>query len=427
MKNRLKDIDQQVIVITGASSGIGLATAKMAAKQGAKVVLAARSEEGLQRSLEQIREAGGQASYVVADVSKEADVRKIAETAIRDFGRFDTWINNAGVSIYGTFDQISIEDGHQLFEINFWGCVLGSKVAAEHLRDRGGAIINVGSVESERAFPLQSMYSASKHAVKAFTDSMRMEIEEKGWPISVSLVKPSGIDTPLFENAKNYMEREPKPADPTYTPDQAATVILHCATHPMREIYVGGAGKLMGAMGRTAPRMTDLIMERNFFENQKTDQPSPKHPSHNLNRPGGRGRERGHHKGWVKGYSMYNQMQMHPVLTNLGMLAAGLAVAGIATALLGGNSLSNMLSGKSSRPSRRPRMYRGEPGGETLSDFASSVQTSNPGPEVVRPQGGDAAWGMESEHGAMSQDGSTPPASEAPESGEGSQPPPQRL
>ena len=192
----LKPLDEQVIVITGASSGIGLTTARMAAGKGARVVLAARSEDALQKLTDQITERGGEAVYVVADVSNQEDVREIARVAEDTYGGFDTWVNVAAAFIYGKLEDTPIEDMREQFDTNVWGLLYGSLEAAEHLKEKGGAIINIGSVASDQAMIAQGSYSASKHAAKGFTDTLRMELEEEGAPVSVTLVKPSAIDTP---------------------------------------------------------------------------------------------------------------------------------------------------------------------------------------------------------------------------------------
>ena len=184
---KLKRIEDQVVVITGASSGIGLATAKMAAQLGARVVLAARDPEGLASARVEIEGSGGRAITVMADVASLDDVGMIAERATEAFGGFDTWVNNAGVSIYGPIEEVPVEDARRLFDVNYWGMVHGSLTAVAHLKDHGGALINVGSVTSDRAIPLQGHYSASKHAVKAFTDALRMELEKEGAPVSLTL------------------------------------------------------------------------------------------------------------------------------------------------------------------------------------------------------------------------------------------------
>ena len=212
MKPRLKSVKDQVIVITGATSGIGLVTARMAAKRGARVVLAARSQDALQQLTAEIEQDGGKAIHVVADVGKPEDVHEIVQSAEHTFGGFDTWVNDAGVSIYGKLEDVPMEDMRHLFETNFWGLVYGSLEAARHLKGRvgGGALINIGSTLSDRAIPLQGMYCASKHAVKGFTDALRMELEEAGAPVLVTLIKPGAIDTPYTRHAKNYMEDRPR-------------------------------------------------------------------------------------------------------------------------------------------------------------------------------------------------------------------------
>src|SRR4051794_34151381 len=178
MTTSLKPLNEQVIVITGASSGIGLATALEAAGRGAKLVLAARSARTLQEIASEIALGGGEAAAVVADVANSDDLRQVAQVAIDRFGRIDTWINNAGVGIYGRLDEISEKDCRRLFDVNFWGLVNGSLIALPFLRAAGGALINVGSEVSDAVVPLQGIYSASKHAIKGFTDALRVEIEQ---------------------------------------------------------------------------------------------------------------------------------------------------------------------------------------------------------------------------------------------------------
>ncbi|PYS90529.1 MAG: short-chain dehydrogenase, partial [Acidobacteria bacterium] len=273
MDVQLKKLNEQVMVITGASSGIGLVTARMAAKRGARLVLAARSEEALRQLTDEIKSAGGEAIHVVADVGREADVRRISTAAVERFGGFDTWVNNAGVSVYGKLMDVPLTDLRQLFETNFWGVVYGSRVACEYLRMRGGALINIGSTLSDRAIALQGMYSASKHAVKGFTDALRMELEMDNAPVCVTLIKPSAINTPYTEHAKNYLGVEPQNPAPLYAPDVVAETILYCAEHPERDVFVGAGGKLLSALGHYAPRLTDMLMENMTTQQQKSDMP----------------------------------------------------------------------------------------------------------------------------------------------------------
>lgn len=321
MKYKLKPLDQQVIVITGASSGIGLTTARMAAEHGARVVLAARSEESLREITSQL---GPNTTYVACDVANEAELNRVAEHARTHFGSIDTWVNNAGISIYGKLLEIPIQDQRQLFETNYWGTVLGSRVACKYLRREGGALINVGSTVSDRAIPVQGAYSASKHAVKGFTDALRMELEEEQAPISVTLIKPGSISTPFVDHAKNYMTMKPNLPPPVYAPENVAEAILHAAQHPVRDLFVGSGGKGLSAMGHYAPKVTDKFMEAMLFDQQQRDEPENMR-SDGLYSATNDPRERGPYSGYVNETSFYTKAAIHPVMTGAVLLAVGLA------------------------------------------------------------------------------------------------------
>jgi NAD(P)-dependent dehydrogenase (short-subunit alcohol dehydrogenase family) len=334
MKPYLKKLSEQVIVITGPTSGIGLVTARMAAKRGARVVLAARTQGALRELTEEIRAGGGEAEYIVADVGDPQQVKDIADLAIRRFGGFDTWVNNAGVSIYGKLEEVSDEDHRKLFDTNYWGVVYGSLAAARHLKGRGGALINVGSVLSDRAVPIQGTYCASKHAVKGFTDAFRMELEHDGAPISVTLIKPSSIDTPYRHHAKNYMREEPKNPPPVYAPEPVAEAILYAAEHPIRDIYVGGGGRALTVGAFVAPALTDKVMQTAMFDAQKQDIPSSS-PHTGLDHPSGSLLERGGYTGHVSEISIYTKSSLHP------FIAAGLFAAGFGLAYVAARALRN--------------------------------------------------------------------------------------
>jgi len=321
MPAKLKPLADQVIVITGASSGIGLTTARKAAKAGAAVVLVARNEQALQAVAEEINALGGRAHAVAADVGDAEAVEAAARAAIARFGGFDTWVNVAGVGLYGDLAKVSLADHEQLFRTNYFGVVHGSLEAVRHLKDKrdGGAVINVGSVLSDVAVPLLGAYSASKHAVKGFTDALRTELIRDGAPVSVTLVKPSSISSPFTDHARNYMDAAPKVPPPIYAPEVVADSILYAATHPVRQTTVGAGGRQMALLGAAAPKLADrvyaAVMPR--LAKRKGDKPT----RDNLHEAGVDGRARTDAYGGRK-FSVYSSAQRHPGLTfGLGALA----------------------------------------------------------------------------------------------------------
>jgi NAD(P)-dependent dehydrogenase (short-subunit alcohol dehydrogenase family) len=324
---KLKKLREQVVVITGASSGIGLATARRAARKGARLVLAARNDGELRSLCDDIRAAGGSAHAVPADVGREEDVRRIAGEAVGHFGGFDTWVNNAGVGMYGRIMEISTADARRLFETNFWGLVYGSRVAVDHLRHNGGALINVGSVVSDVAVPLQGFYSASKHAVKGFTDALRMELEEEGAPVSITLIKPAAIDTPYTRHAKNYLEDQPQHVPPVYDPELVADAILHAAEHPVRDQFVGGGSKFMSMMGRYTPRVADKYMEKVLIPGTHSGRPSDGEDTLHSHSFGGE--EHGDYPGMSRRMSAYTSASLHPVIAGALGLGATLALSSL--------------------------------------------------------------------------------------------------
>ncbi|AKJ29489.1 SDR family oxidoreductase [Caldimonas brevitalea] len=286
-------LSQQVIVITGASSGIGLATAQAAAREGARLVLVARSGDTLQAIANELS-AGGrcEALPVVADVGHRAEVQRVADAAVLRFGRIDTWVNDAGVSIYGRLEDVPEADCRRLFDTNFWGVVNGSLVALPHLRQSGGALINVGSEVSDAVVPLQGMYSASKHAVKGFTDALRVEVEEiEKAPVSITLIQPTAVDTPFPQNARNYMDREPKLPTPQIDPEDVAKAILKAAVDGGRDVKVGSMARLNVLAAKVAPALGDKMSARQA-ERQQYDEP-PRDPEGTLYRAGHRGQVHG--------------------------------------------------------------------------------------------------------------------------------------
>jgi short-subunit dehydrogenase len=284
MSPKLKSIDEQVVVITGASSGIGLATAQLAAQQGAKVVLTARSSATLDDIVSYINTHGGAALSVAADVADRRQLQNVAEKAISQFGRIDTWVNNAGLAIYGRLEEVSEEDNRRLFDTNFWGIVNGSLVALPYLKANGGALINLGSEVSEAVVPLLGMYSATKHAVKGFTDSLRIEVEELDKaPISITLIQPTATNTPFPHHAKNYMEQEPALPSPTIDPRKVAEAILSASQKPQRAVKVGAMSKMNTFIAKAAPGLGEWLASKQAgsFKGQEP----PRNPDGVLFRP----------------------------------------------------------------------------------------------------------------------------------------------
>lgn len=330
MQVKLKSIQDQVVVITGASSGIGLTTARMAAHKGAKVVAVARNEDALQDLVNEIRTSGGEATYAVCDVGQREAVQHAAEVAVREFGRIDTWVNNAGISIFGRTWDVPLADWRRMFDTVYWGVVYGSLTALQHYRSRGGtgAIVNVGSFFGDRSTPVQSTYASAKFAVHGFTDALRMEIEHDHLPVSVSLIHPGRIDTPYNEHAGNYMPMQPVHRGMVYVPETVADAILWCAQHPKRDMYVGSQAKFAMLLGSLAPRFTDKLMERLMYtSHQSRERTSSGSHSRALFEAGYGGQERGTHEPHLmRNQSFYVQATKHPVLTMAGVTAAGLLI-----------------------------------------------------------------------------------------------------
>lgn len=284
----LKPIDQQVIVITGASSGIGLATARRAVEQVARVVLTSRSADALEKIVQQF--SSDRAIHVEGDVCDRGDLDRVADAAMQTFGRIDTWVNNAGIAIYGRLEQVMDIDSRKLFETNFWGVVYGSLVALPHLKRQGGALINIGSEVSEAIVPLLGMYNASKHAVKGFTDTLRVELDMEKAPVSVTLIQPTAVDTPFPEHARNYMEQEPDVPAPRLDPRDVADAILKAAHKPIRAIRVGSMSRINTTIARLAPALGEKMAAKQASRLHR-DEPA-RNPEGSLFHPRDDGRTR---------------------------------------------------------------------------------------------------------------------------------------
>lgn len=331
----LKPINDQVVAVVGASSGIGRDTAKQFAQQGAKVVVSARNQEGLNSLVEEIRSAGGSAVAIAADVADFHQVKAIADKAVDSFGRLDTWVHAAATSVFGTFDQISPEEFRRVIEVNLMGQVYGAQAALPHLKREGrGALIHITSMEARRSLPYQSPYCASKHGTEGFLDAMRLELQHEGWKdISVTNILPGVINTPFYSKTKTKLGVKPTGIPPYYQPELVTAAILHAAEHPTRDYIVSDAGRVLDLIQKVSPSLADQLLLWVAFEGQKTKEVRREDDPNNLYEPVNDNRVEGDFSKLVVP-SVSDWLDKHPTIT-FGTLAA--AALGIA-AILGGSN-----------------------------------------------------------------------------------------
>lgn len=259
MKHQIP-LHQQVLFITGASSGVGLATVHRAVEQGAKVFMTASREDELQNVQDEMRKNGYQTAFSVIDVSEEDQIQFAVDQCLKTFGRIDTFINNAGISLYGKLLDIPIEEARNLFDTNFWGVVNGSRVALRIFKEKGGTIINIGPSGSQVNFPIQGFYDASKCAVKAFTEALRREVLKEKLPIQVILLSPPLIDTPSFKEAYAAPTRSLY-RPPMNEEDAVAKAILSCAVRPAKNLRVTASSLYLRLMN-FSPRIVLHLNKR---------------------------------------------------------------------------------------------------------------------------------------------------------------------
>jgi short-subunit dehydrogenase len=324
---RLKPLNQQIIVITGASSGIGLVTARRAAAAGARVFLISRNGAALAAIVGEIVAAGGRAAFAVADVGDRDALEAAATTAMGQFGRIDTWVSCAGVAIYAPLLETPASEHERLFRTNYFGTVNSALAAVPRLQAAGGALISIGSVAGDMPSPMMGAYAASKHALRAFIASLRIELKAQGTPISVTLIKPSGVTTPIARHAANHQPGEARVPPPPYDPALVADAILHAATQPVRDLTVGGIGKLEvlfanlfpAAFARLAPAVVPFL----------SDPATPRTPGDNLAGPGEDGLERSP-GAYGRKTSLSLAVRLHPITSAAALGAAAVVCAGLA-------------------------------------------------------------------------------------------------
>ena len=329
----LKPLSQQIVVLTGGTSGIGLVTARMLAQRGAKLFLIARNEDALRTVRDELRAAGSKVEYAVADVADKAQLEAASAKAVEAFGGFDTWINDAGAFIYGRLDTVALEDQRRLFDVTYWGMVHGTLVAAEQLKQTGGALINVGSVLGEVAIPYQGAYCAAKFAIKGFTEAFRREADADRQPISVTLIKPAAINTPYTDHARNRMDsRGTRNPPPAYDPHLVARAIVHACETPVRDLTIGGAGGVsMVIANLLAPKAMDWITARAAHATMTTKNPGDSAQRDNLYEPREDLSENSSLRPFTRKTSLALEAQLNPGVTFA-------AVAGLAALALVGRA-----------------------------------------------------------------------------------------
>jgi NAD(P)-dependent dehydrogenase (short-subunit alcohol dehydrogenase family) len=334
---RKKPLSEQVVVIGGGSYGLGRAVVRGAAQHGAKLVVGARTPEALDGSLADIRAAGADGHVVEVDLGRREQVQELVDAAVVRFGRVDTYIANAMVTIYAEAHRLEEDELRRIFDVNFFGAVYGYWSALPQLRETRGTFIQIASALSYRGIPLQAGYCATKAALRAFFESARVELRRERAGVDVCVVLPGAVNTPQFDRARQKMGYQPQPIPPIYQPEPFAEAIVRCCERPVRELPLGwGAQKLLWGQ-KLSPRAGDAVLLRNGWEGQHTRDPKPVDAPDNLfavfpGDPGARGR--------------FDVQARETSLWTWLRLRRGLIAAGLALGTMGG-----LLAG---RPGRFP-------------------------------------------------------------------------
>jgi NAD(P)-dependent dehydrogenase (short-subunit alcohol dehydrogenase family) len=279
---RKRPLGEQVMVVTGASSGVGRAIAVRAGERGAKVVVAARNQEGLDAAVREIERAGSEALAVRTDVAEREQNEQLVRAALERFGRIDTFVANAIVTVYAEVEQLEPEELRRVFDVNFFGVAYAYWAALPALKETRGTFLHVSSALAYRGIPLQAAYCATKAAARAFLESARVEQQKHQTGVHISLVLPGAINTPQFDRDRQKLGKQPQPVPPIYQPEPYADAVLHCAERPIRELPISwGAQKLLWGQ-KLSPRAGDWVLRRIGWKNQHTDEDKPLDSPDNL-------------------------------------------------------------------------------------------------------------------------------------------------
>jgi NAD(P)-dependent dehydrogenase (short-subunit alcohol dehydrogenase family) len=279
---RKKPLREQVMVVTGASSGVGRAIARAAGERGAKVVVAARGEDGLAAAVEEIERAGSEALAVPGDLAEQEQNEELVRRSLERFGRIDTFVANAIVTVYAEVEHLEPDELRRVMDVNFFGVAYGYWAALPALKESHGTFLHVSSALAYRGIPLQAAYCSSKAAARTFLESARVELQKHGHDVAVSLVLPGAINTPQFDRDRQKLGKQPQPVPPIYAPEPYAEAVLRCAETPIRELPVSwGAQKLLWGQ-KLSPRAGDWMLRRIGWKKQHTGEDKPVDAPDNL-------------------------------------------------------------------------------------------------------------------------------------------------
>ena len=280
------DSGSEVVVITGASAGVGRATARAFARRGARIGLLARGKDGLEGARADVEADGGEALTISTDVAESGEVEAAAEAVEKQFGPIDIWVNNAMTTIFSPLKDITPHEFKRATEVTYLGTVYGTMAALKRMQLRDhGTIVQVGSALAYRSIPLQAPYCGAKHAIKGFTDSLRSELIHDNSHIHLTMVQMPALNTPQFNWCKTRLPRHPQPVPPIFQPELAAEAIVWAAHNNRREVYVGGPTVEAIEANKVAPGLLDLYLARTCYDGQQTDEPVDPNRPNNLFEP----------------------------------------------------------------------------------------------------------------------------------------------
>jgi len=284
MKSRNKP--PEVVVVTGASAGVGRAIVREFARRGASIGLIARGKDGLEAARREVEDLGGRALVLPLDVAEADAVERAASEVERELGPIDVWINNAMVSVFSPVSEMTVEEFRRVTEVTYLGTVHGTLAALRRMRTRDrGSIVQVGSALAYRGIPLQSAYCAAKHATQGFCDSLRSELLHEGSKVRLCMVQMPALNTPQFDWVKSRLPKRAQPVPPIFQPEVAARAIFWAAHHGRREVYVGWPTIKAIVGDKLVPGYADRYLARNGYESQQTDEPADPRRPNNLWQP----------------------------------------------------------------------------------------------------------------------------------------------